>query len=121
PAWKLRSGDWRVDREKFPSGLKPIIQAANAHGMKFGIWIEPELISTSTEMFQKHPDWCLTKDGQPVVVDGRGHLDFAIPEVRAYMMGVVDQLQENGTIDWVKLDYNIEIGGSFDTLQEQVG
>lgn len=120
PAWKLRSGDWRVDREKFPSGLGRVIQAAHDHGMKFGIWIEPELVSTSTETFRNHPEWCLSKDGQPVVVDGRAHLDFANPQVREYMMGVVEQLQQNGPIDWVKLDYNIDIGGSFDSLQDDI-
>ncbi len=118
--WKLRSGDWRVDRDKFPSGLAPIIKAVHDHGMKFGIWVEPELIAPTTETFLRNPGWCLSNDGIPVISDGRAHLDFSIPAVRDHMTRVIEKLAESGTIDWVKLDYNISIGGSFQSARDDV-
>lgn len=120
PAWSERVGDWRVDQQKFPSGLAPIIKAVHDQGMKFGIWLEPEVVSVKTDVFRQHPEWCLQKDGKPVVSGVRAHLDFAIPEVREHLTKTIERLAENGTIDWVKLDYNVSIGGSFDSTSEDV-
>lgn len=48
-------GDWEVNRDKFPNGLKPLIDGVNALGMDFGIWVEPEMVNPRSELYEKHP------------------------------------------------------------------
>ena len=52
-------GDWVVDRTKLPGGLEDVAKRVNRLGMKFGLWFEPEMISPESELYRKHPDWCL--------------------------------------------------------------
>lgn len=119
--WKAMSGDWAIDRKKFPEGLRPIIDQTHAAGMKFGLWLEPEPVGLQTETAKQHPEWYLSYKGKLVVVQDRLHLDYAQPEVRAHMHAVVDRLMQEGTIDWVKLDYNTSIGGKFDITSKSIG
>ena len=82
--WKSMSGDWAIDRTKFPQGLKPIIDQVHDAGMKFGLWLEPEPVGLETETAKIHPEWYLSHNGKPIVVQDRLHLDFAQPEVREH-------------------------------------
>ena len=50
-------GDWTIDKEKFPNGLKPMIDKITAKGLDFGIWIEPEMVNPDSDLFRAHPDW----------------------------------------------------------------
>lgn len=50
-------GDWVVDKDKFPDTLRKVSDAAHQNKIKFGLWIEPEMITTSSKLFHKHPEW----------------------------------------------------------------
>lgn len=106
-------GDWQVDKEKLPNGVGGLVECAKKHGVKFGIWIEPEMTNTISELYEKHPEWII-KAPQREAVTGRGGtqlvLDLGNPAVQDYIFAVVDDLMtENPEIDYIKWDANMEI------------
>jgi alpha-galactosidase len=106
-------GDWEVDRNKLPNGIGWLVEQAHKHGIKFGIWIEPEMTNTASELYEKHPDWVL-KAPERDVVTGRGGtqlvLDLANPQVQDFIFKVVDDLMtENPEIDYIKWDANMPV------------
>ena len=106
-------GDWVVDRNKLPNGIGWLVRTAAETGIKFGIWIEPEMTNTVSELYEKHPDWVLQAAGRPVVT-GRGGtqlvLDLTNPAVQDFVFDVVDRLMsENPDIDYIKWDANMNI------------
>ncbi|MCM1177146.1 MAG: alpha-galactosidase [Bacteroides sp.] len=106
-------GDWQVDREKLPNGVQGLVECAKKHGIKFGIWIEPEMTNTVSELYEKHPDWII-KAPQRDAVTGRGGtqlvLDLGNPAVQDYVFKIVDDLMtENPEIDYIKWDANMSI------------
>ncbi len=106
-------GDWAVDRNKLPHGIGWLVRTAAETGIRFGIWIEPEMTNTVSELYEKHPDWVLQAAGRPVVT-GRGGtqlvLDLSNPAVQDFVFGVVDGLMtENPDIDYIKWDANMNI------------
>ena len=58
-------GDWYVNKEKFPNGLKPLIDKVHSLGMDFGLWVEPEMVNPESDLYRKHPDWVLNFPGRP--------------------------------------------------------
>jgi alpha-galactosidase len=90
--------------------------------MKFGLWVEIENAGTASRLFRQHPDWCLSYEGKPLVTADRCQLDFAKPEVRQWARATVDRLVRSYQLDWIKIDYNIDIGDRFDPAgSEQAG
>ena len=112
--WSAELGDWQADPVAFPSGLKELADHAHAKGMKFGLWLEIENLGTESQMFRQHPDWCFRYNGRAVLNDQRYQLNFAKPEVRQWAFNVLDGLARELPLDWVKIDYNIDIGERFD-------
>ncbi len=106
-------GDWVVDKRKLPNGISWLVDRADAHGIKFGIWIEPEMANTVSELYEAHPDWIIkAPEREPVL--GRGGtqvvLDLANPEVQDFVFKIVDDLMtENPEIDYIKWDANMPI------------
>lgn len=119
-------GDWKVDREKLPSGVEGLIKEAGKNNIKFGIWIEPEMANTRSELYEKHPDWVL-KAPERDLVTGRGGtqvvLDLANPEVQDFIFNVVDELMSKyPEIDYIKWDANMSIlnhGSNYLSNEEQ--
>jgi len=106
-------GDWKVDKNKLPDGISWLVDRADSHGISFGIWIEPEMTNTVSELYEKHPDWVIKAPGRDVLT-GRGGtqlvLDMANPEVQDYVFSIVDDLMtENPEIDYIKWDANMSI------------
>ena len=106
-------GDWKVDRKKLPNGIGWLVERAEAHGIKFGIWIEPEMTNTTSELFEKHPEWVIKAPERDLVL-GRGGtqlvLDLSNPEVQDFIFSIVDDLMtENPDIDYIKWDANMPI------------
>ena len=106
-------GDWEVDRNKLPGGIGRLVEMADAHGIRFGIWIEPEMTNSVSELYEKHPDWVLKAPGRDNVY-GRGGtqlvLDLANPRVQDFVFGIVDGLlTQNPRIDYIKWDANMNI------------
>lgn len=106
-------GDWQVDPKKLPAGVPGLVECAKKHGIKFGIWIEPEMSNTVSELYEKHPDWVI-KAPQREPVLGRGGtqvvLDLGNPAVQDFVFKVVDDIMtENPEIDYIKWDANMAI------------
>lgn len=106
-------GDWVVDREKLPNGIGWLVERADAHGISFGIWIEPEMTNSVSELYEKHPDWVI-KAPERDAIQGRGGtqlvLDLSNPAVQDYVFGIVDGIMtENPRIDYIKWDANMSL------------
>ena len=119
-------GDWCVDREKLPSGVEGLIAEAKRQGIKFGIWIEPEMANIKSELYERHPDWVLKSPERDLVL-GRGGtqvvLDLANPQVQDFVFGVVDDLMSRyPEIDYIKWDANMSVlnhGSNYLDKEEQ--
>jgi alpha-galactosidase len=100
-------GDWYVNKEKFPRGLKPLIDKVHSLGMDFGLWVEPEMINPDSDLYRKHPDWVLNFPGRPRS-ESRNQLilNLARPDVREYIAGFLDKLLTENDIAFLKWDYN---------------
>lgn len=100
-------GDWYVNPQKFPHGLKPLIDKVHALGMDFGLWVEPEMVNPNSDLYRKHPDWVIHFNGRPET-QGRNQLvlNLALPDVRAYVFHFLDELVTNNNIAFLKWDYN---------------
>ena len=88
-------GDWEVCKKKLPEGIEGLLRSARKHNIKFGIWIEPEMANTKSELFEKHPDWVMRVKNRPLST-GRGKTQVVLyltnPEVQDFVFGVVDNL-----------------------------
>jgi len=100
-------GDWYVNKEKFPNGLKPLIDKVHSLKMDFGLWVEPEMINPDSDLYRKHPDWVLNFPGRPRS-ESRNQLvlNLARPDVRDYVLGFLDKLLTENDIAFLKWDYN---------------
>jgi alpha-galactosidase len=100
-------GDWYVNSEKFPHGLKPLIDKVHSLGMDFGLWVEPEMVNPDSDLYRKHPDWVLNFPGRPRS-ESRNQLvlNLARPDVRDYVGGFLDKLLSENDIAFLKWDYN---------------
>src|SRR5579863_5653245 len=100
-------GDWYVNKEKFPNGLKPLIEKVHSLKMDFGLWVEPEMINPDSDLYRKHPDWVLNFPGRPRT-ESRNQLvlNLARSDVRDYVEGFLDKLLTENDIAFLKWDYN---------------
>ena len=106
-------GDWVVDKTKLPEGIEGLLRDAKKHGIKFGIWIEPEMANTVSELYEKHPDWVIKAPKRDLAL-GRGGtqvvLDLCNPKVQDFVFGIVDNLMTKyPEIDYIKWDANAPI------------
>ena len=100
-------GDWVVDKNKLPEGIEGLIRDAKKHGIKFGIWIEPEMISEDSDLYREHPDWALTIPGRnPVHARNQLVLDFSRKEVVDHIFDQICKVLDQGNIEYVKWDMN---------------
>jgi alpha-galactosidase len=100
-------GDWYVNPQKFPHGLKPLIDRVHALGMDFGLWVEPEMVNPDSDLYRKHPDWVLNFPGRPRSEErNQLVLNLARPDVRDYVFGFLDKLLNENDIAFLKWDYN---------------
>ncbi len=119
-------GDWVVDKNKLPEGIEGLLRDAKKHGIKFGIWIEPEMSNTVSELYEAHPDWIIKAPKRDAVL-GRGGtqviLDMGNPKVQDFVFSVVDNLMTKyPEIDYIKWDANMPIlnhGSQYLTMNDQ--
>ncbi len=98
-------GDWQVDDRKYPDGLDPLIDHVRGLGMGFGLWLEPEMVNSDSDLYRARPDWVLGRADQPL---GRHQmvLDLGRAEVRDHLYGRIAALLSEHEIDYVKWDHN---------------
>lgn len=108
---KAGLGDWKVNRNKLPDGIPYLIREAEKVGVKFGIWIEPEMVNPKSELYEQHTDWVLREENRPeIYFRNQLVLDLTNPEVQDHVFGVVDGLfTENPSLAFIKWDCNAPI------------
>ena len=104
-------GDWQVNAKKLPEGIDYIASYAHQKGMKFGIWIEPEMVNPKSELFEKHPDWAIhLPNRETYYYRNQLVLDLSNPKVQDYVFSVVDNIMiENPDLAFFKWDCNSPI------------
>ncbi len=103
-------GDWFVNETKLKGGLKTIIDRCQKNGLKFGLWLEPEMISEDSDLFRAHPDWAIQKAGiEPARSRQQLVLDFTRKEIVDYIFGVIAKILKENDISYIKWDMNRNI------------
>lgn len=100
-------GDWYPNSRKFPFGVDGVARVVNEIGLKFGIWVEPEMVSIDSDLYRKHSDWCLCMPNRSRTT-GRNQLvlDFSRREVRNHIYEQLCSLFTSANIEYVKWDMN---------------
>ncbi|MCT3806101.1 alpha-galactosidase [Elizabethkingia anophelis] len=108
-------GDWEVNKKKLPNGLPFLVKEAKKHNVKFGIWVEPEMVNPKSELYEKHPDWILKLPNRDENLRRTQLvLDLSNPKVQEHVFKVVDNiLQENPDIAYIKWDCNRYMTNTF--------
>ncbi len=104
-------GDWEVTHDKLPGGVAALVKSAEDSGVKFGIWIEPEMVNPQSELYERHPDWVIEQPNRDTYYyRNQLVLDLSNPKVQDYVFGVVDNiLTENPGVAYFKWDCNSPI------------
>lgn len=104
-------GDWEANKAKLPGGVPALVDSAKAAGVRFGIWIEPEMVNPKSDLYEKHPDWVIEQPNrESYYYRNQLVLDMSNPKVQDYVFGVVDRiLTENPEVAYFKWDCNSPI------------
>ena len=103
-------GDWFVNEEKLKGGLHALVENVKKLGMKFGIWVEPEMISPESELYQKHPDWAIQIPGRDITQSRAQYvLDLSREEVVDAVYDMIANVLRSADISYVKWDMNRQI------------
>lgn len=104
---KAGLGDWTVDKNKFPNGLKSLIGKINDMGLDFGIWIEPEMVNPNSDLYRSHPDWILSYPNRTLHT-GRNQyiLNISREDVYQYLYKSISTLLRENNITYIKWDMN---------------
>lgn len=112
-------GDWEVTADKLPNGIARLTEEADRQGVKFGLWIEPEMVSPKSELYEKHKDWVITLPNRDeYYFRNQLVLDLTNPKVQDYVFGVVDGLMTKyPDIAYFKWDCNSPITNIFSNYE----
>lgn len=100
-------GDWYPNEEKLKGTLKELAEKINAKGLKFGLWIEPEMTNKDSDLYRAHPDWLLAEQGKRICHSRTQYvLDFSKKEVREYIGDMMENLLAEVPVSYIKWDMN---------------
>ena len=100
-------GDWYVNEEKLKGGLPALAEKIHGLGLKFGLWIEPEMVNEDSDLYRAHPDWAFEIPGRkPNRSRNQLNLDVSRKEVRDYVMGQIFEVLDACKVDYIKWDMN---------------
>lgn len=116
-------GDWQENRKKLPSGLGYLVKEAKKEGVKFGIWIEPEMVNPKSELYENHPDWVIRQPERPeIYYRNQLVLDLSNPDVQDFVYGIVDNLFiKNPELAFIKWDCNAVIYNAYSAYLNKKG
>lgn len=116
-------GDWYVNTKKFKNGLASFVNKIKAHGIKFGIWVEPEMVNPDSDLFRAHPEWCLQVTGRKNLLSRHQLvLDMGNPAVIEYLKNIFSKTFEGVELDYFKWDMNrhmSEVGSTYLPTERQ--
>lgn len=114
-------GDWYVNEEKLGGSLESLVRQINDMGLKFGIWLEPEMVSEDSDLYRQHPDWAMTLPGRD---PNRGRsqlvLDLSRKEVLDYLKKCLKQIMDSANIEYVKWDMNRSVENVFSSANPEM-
>jgi len=112
-------GDWTENKKKLPNGIASITKEADKVGVKFGIWVEPEMISPKSELYEKKPNWVVKQTNRPeYYFRNQLVLDLSNPEVQDFVFNTLDQLLlKNPSLAYIKWDCNAVIYNAYSSFQ----
>ncbi len=100
-------GDWYENRDKFKDGLKPFVDKMKSYGIKFGIWVEPEMVNPDSDLYRAHPEWCVQCKGREGMLSrAQLVLDMGNPDVLDYLKDIFSKTFDGVSIDYFKWDMN---------------
>lgn len=116
-------GDWQENKAKLPNGIPYLVSEAKKAGVKFGIWIEPEMVNPKSELYEKHLDWVIRQPNRPeIYYRNQLVLDLTNPEVQNHVFGVVDKLlTKNPELGFIKWDCNAVIYNGYSSYLNKKG
>jgi alpha-galactosidase len=116
-------GDWQENVKKLPHGLGYLVKEAKKEGVKFGIWIEPEMVNPKSELYEKHLDWVIRQPERPeIYYRNQLVLDLSNPEVQDFVFGIVDDLfVKNPELAFIKWDCNAVIYNAYSAYLNKKG
>ena len=108
-------GDWQENKQKLPNGIGSLVKEADKNEVKFGIWIEPEMVNPKSELYEKHPDWVIKQPKRnEYYFRNQLVLDLSNPKVQDFVFGVVDDLfTKNPSLAYIKWDCNAVIYNAY--------
>lgn len=115
-------GDWHVNEKKLGCSMKELAERVNREGVKFGLWIEPEMVSEDSDLYRSHPDWALSIPGRnPVRGRNQLVLDFSRPEVRTFIFENICRVLDEAHIEYVKWDMNRSLSDIYSSAVSDQG
>jgi len=115
-------GDWQYNKQKLKNGIGSLVKEASANGVKFGIWIEPEMVNPKSELYENHPDWVIREPGRKeFYMRNQLVLDLSNPKVQDFVFQSVDNLfKESPGLAFIKWDCNSLIYNAYSSyLKDQ--
>lgn len=108
-------GDWQENKNKLPNGITALVREAGQNGIKFGIWIEPEMVSPKSELYESHPDWVVKQPNrEEYYFRNQLVLDLSNPNVQDFVFGILDSLfTRNPELAYIKWDCNAVIYNAY--------
>jgi alpha-galactosidase len=114
--WWTTTGDWNVDRQRFPEGLTPFRDRVHKAGMLWGLWMDADRIGSESRTAKEHPDWlAMNYEGERKM---GGLLDLTKPEVANWMENQITRVIEENQLDFFRLDYNTDPGVGIKTVRD---
>lgn len=110
-------GDWYIDKNKFPNGLKPFSDKCKQRGLKFGIWVEPEMICILSDLYKAHPEFaCIIPSREPIERRHQLNIDMSNPKVVDYLFDCLSNVFNECDPYYVKWDYNRTISDPYSSI-----
>jgi alpha-galactosidase len=112
---KAGLGDWEENKTKLPNGITSLVKEAGSNGVKFGIWVEPEMVNPKSELYEKHKDWVVRQPKRDEhYFRNQLELDLGNPKVQDFVFGVIDGLfTKNPDLAYIKWDCNAVIFNAY--------
>ncbi|KAI1475330.1 glycoside hydrolase family 36 protein [Daldinia eschscholtzii] len=110
----LGLGDWSPDPAKFPDGLGPyveqvdkiVVQNTSEH-VKFGLWVEPEMVNPDSDLYKQHPEWCMHAENHNRTLQrNQLVLNLGLEEVQDYIITTIERILDSASIEYIKWDNN---------------
>jgi alpha-galactosidase len=114
-------GDWQVNKAKLPNGIAHLVKEAKDNDVKFGIWVEPEMVNPKSELYEKHPDWVVKQPKRDdYTMRNQFVLDLSNPKVQDFVFNVVDGLfTQNPDLAYIKWDCNAVMYNAYSAYEKE--